>query len=366
MKNDTGETGPNQRSRSIAVVSGKGGSGKTMAVAVMARILSAFGEKVIIVDADTGTAGMTYYLGLKMVSNIRVGLSNVAKGWPKPELDVETYLQPIRDRYLQASQVSNWQFLGIGDHRRLEKEVDEIELPSILGAVIKTLRQGDSWIIIDCRGGIDRESIAVCEQADDIILISESDTTSFQATKHIVDVFSDNDLAFKIRGFVINKVFDDPTVLINQGTSVYGTQFLSAIPFDLKATRSFLMGEIPTLSAPFGVHVWAALNKAYPGLVEMPYRVWSPEDYREVGLSNLDSIRGGMFMAFLIALLGTAFTFYYVIPNWAHLRETPNLIIFLLAFFMLGLIGSVEGTRRIFGRIFSRYLRLLKKRSTRD
>jgi len=340
----------------IAVLSGKGGSGKTMIVAVMANILSERKQTVIIVDADTGTAGMTYYLGLRLVSNIRVGLSNVARHFMSKGENflVTPFLQSVRDS-------QGVMFFGIGDHRQLEKEAPESEMPSILKRVLLGLGNGD-WLIVDCRGGIDKESLAVCATADDILLISETDTTSFQATKHVVDVLSDNDLAHKLRGFIINKVFDDPSVLINQGTSVYGTQFLSAIPFDLNATRSFLLGEIPTWHTAFGRHVAAALSRAYPSTVPEPPGVWAPEDFREVGLTNLDSIRGGMFLALLILTLGILLlSRFFTTGGFRDVMLSSGIIYYVFALLMLGLFGAVEGTRRAIGRIISSYIRLLSR-----
>src|SRR5436305_3294014 len=84
--------------RIVAFVSGKGGSGKTMVTALFAQSLFRDGEKVIIFDADTGTAGMTYYLGLSKVKNIRIGLYDVARKSPRlfddPEF-LKRALQPI-------------------------------------------------------------------------------------------------------------------------------------------------------------------------------------------------------------------------------------------------------------------------------
>lgn len=344
--------------RIIAVVSGKGGSGKTMVVAVMATVLSTENKRTLIVDADTGTAGMTYYLGLNLVSNIRVGLSNIAKASFSENMD-----ETIKKSVQKVKGAKNSDFLGIGDHRRLEKEVPEDDLPNILKETISKLRQvyPDNWIIIDCRGGIDRESVAVCSEADDIILIAESDTTSFQATKHVVDVLSDNDIAHKIRGFFINKVFNNPSVIVAQGTSVFGTQFLSAIPFDLQATRSFLVGDIPKIYSPFGRHVWAGLHKAYAEEVNgPPMRPWNFEEYRELGLTNLDSLRGGIFASALILILGIAVAFRLTNSVMLYyIEDRITTLVFFVALFLLGLMGSIESTRRLLGRIISTYIRLI-------
>ncbi|WP_305418184.1 nucleotide-binding protein [Photobacterium leiognathi] len=67
----------NKSCKTIAIVSGKGGSGKTMLTATIAKILDISGSSVLLIDADFGTAGLTYYLGLNEVNNISVGLANL-------------------------------------------------------------------------------------------------------------------------------------------------------------------------------------------------------------------------------------------------------------------------------------------------
>jgi septum site-determining protein MinD len=344
MMSNPQDATPSVSPRTIAVLSGKGGSGKTMLVAVMAQMFSKKIGDVIVLDADTATAGMTYYLALKLLENIRVGLSNVARNEPEPDSyfeQIKGYLQPIRG-------FERAKFFGIGDHRRLEREVSQNTLPSILGTVVSSVKKLSAWVFVDCRGGIDDESLAVCREADDVILICETDTTSFQATRHIVDVLSDHDQAFKIRGFIINKVFDDPTVLINQGTADFGTQFLAAIPFDFKATRSFLKGDIPQTNTPFGMHVMAALNRAYPDIMSESVKTWTIEEYREVGLSTLDSRRGGIFIASLITILGLVFTLNYFFLD-------PQELKYVVGFLLLGLLGSLDITRRLFGKMLEKF-----------
>jgi flagellar biosynthesis protein FlhG len=357
MNNDTELNEKNNRT--VAIVSGKGGSGKTMVTTVIARVLSHAKQEVIIIDADTGTAGMTYYLGLKLVKNIRVGLSTLAN---KGHIDEDL----IRRAIQKIKGFEKSEFIGIGDHRRLEREIPEEALPNILRELIDNLYEFKAWKIVDCRGGIDRESIAVCQSADDVILVIESDTTSFQATKHVVDILSDHELAHKIRGFFINKVFNDPSEIIKNGTSFFGTQFLSAIPFDISATRAFLIGESPSLDSLFGTHIWQGVYKAYPEVVQEPdKRIWTNEEYREVGLSNLESVRGGLVMAGCIILATILFFFArYIDSGNSNLSRpfgpaTVEIVVLYVAIF--GLIGSIENTRRIIGRLISIYFRALSR-----
>jgi septum site-determining protein MinD len=406
-------------SRSIALVSGKGGTGKTMVAAVFAQILSSFGP-TLIVDADTGTAGMTYYLGLKLVPNIRVGLADIVAWNPagpaidedpkmtphasgKPEaIDDRTLLGLIQDVRFRPSRPPrparpfdswyNCAFFGIGDHRRLYRAMPDANIDQILPRVVKGLEklQSFKWIVIDCRGGVDKDSVAVCSAVNDIILIVEPDTTSFQATQHVVDILSSNRLAHKLRGFIINKVFDDPSVIARNGTSVFGSQYLGSVPFDLDATRSFLVGDVPKLLSPFGINIWAALSKIYPKQVRSaPGSPWEFKDFRRVGLTDPNSLLGGLVIAGLIFLAALGLASYFLIQSftmpaqvyadqphwlppdenraitdWALAQIRPILQkeqIFLLSLIVLGLIGSLEPARRLVGKALSAYVRILKR-----
>jgi septum site-determining protein MinD len=346
--------------RAIAVVSGKGGTGKTMLSAVAARVLDEMKVPTLIVDADTGTGGLTYYLGLKQVSNITVGLADVIGTQPTRKVRTgRNSLLRMPEGVIQNVKGFRFaQFFGVGDHRRLYRESREEDMPRMLANVVRSLRGLDCWMIIDCRGGIDRESVAVCNEVDDILLVVESDTTSFQASQHLVDVLTTNGVAHKIRGFIINKVFDDPSTIARTGTSVFRSQYLASIPFDLEATRDFLVGDIPSLRSLFGTHVWAALNKAYPEEVILPLsRVWDFKDFREVGLSNLESLRGGVVISATVMAL--VLFWWWGRDNQAF-QQLPHWYWFISAA-ALGILGGIEPFRRAVGRVIDLYVRILNR-----
>src|SRR5688572_12115014 len=59
----------------LAVVSGKGGSGKTLVATAIAHGLALCEKKVLLVDTDTGTGGLSYYLGFSAYKQTREGLT---------------------------------------------------------------------------------------------------------------------------------------------------------------------------------------------------------------------------------------------------------------------------------------------------
>jgi flagellar biosynthesis protein FlhG len=305
--------------KSIALVSGKGGSGKTMVAVEMAYQLAGMGYSVTLMDADIGTAGMSYYLSLKQVRHIRTGLSTIALQADKEtKPDPVRLLQPLQhDKYTSALP-GHISFLPIGDHRRINREYQRgksslntsIDLATIIKDIVVTLEAESEVLIVDCRGGIDDESLAVCEVIDDIILIVEPDTTSFQASRHLVDVLTDVDLVHKLHGFIINKVYSNPEAVIRNGTTDFGSQFLGAIPFDLRAARAFLVGDIPGPSSIMAVHVREALSRADPEMITPPPRgrIWKPRDYDMTNIFTTAASRVSVIFALLLLTLGVAFS----------------------------------------------------------
>jgi flagellar biosynthesis protein FlhG len=331
---------PGADSRAIAVVSGKGGSGKTIIAAVMAEILDAAGHSVILVDADTGTAGLTFYFGLELVTNTSVGLSDVlVDTWIDPDR-ILGLTRPIKD-------FKRTRFLSIGDYRRFPRDFPGVGLADLLGRITEILRASSEYVIFDCRGGLDDESLAVCKAVDDILLVVETDATSYQASQRLVDVLAQNNVSAKLKGFMINKVFDDPSVVARNGTAVFRTQYLTAIPFDFDAMRAFFVGKVPDLYSTFGVHVHHGLHKAYSDGVKEPNgRVYRFDEYSEIGFVNLDSLRGGIIVSLLLVAFSALLYTYWFRPE-SHAYISVPLAIGVLS--VLGLMGSISSVRQAIG-----------------
>lgn len=344
----------------IAIVSGKGGSGKTMLAAMLAKLFDNQDKKVLLIDADFGTGGLTYYMGLNEVANISIGLTNLIYG---KENKLKSLTQKIKS-------FKNVRFIGIGDHRRyLKYHSKEENLSKVFQSFILEVRGSFDAIIIDCRGGIDEESLAVCSSVDDILIVAETDTTSFQSTQHLVDVLYDNDLSTKLRGFFINKVFDDPSTIARSGTSAFRTQYLSAIPFDLDATRSFLIGDIPTSNTYFGRQLWHGAYKGFPELCEQPtVPSLGFAEFKGLSIRDRDSLLGGVMLSFLSMGLGTTLLAERITdPMLLEALRYHDFYYFkdeilLLSLVICSSMAGIETARKFVGSGINLYIKIVSKR----
>src|SRR2546430_14463101 len=115
------------------------------------------------------------YLGLELVANTAVGVSNLLTE-PITSEKVIGCLQPVHSFKYTS-------FLSAGDRRTTLANLSPDDLKTRFKDVFLALQDLGSMTIIDCRGGIDAESLAICSAVDNIVLIVESDTTSFQASR---------------------------------------------------------------------------------------------------------------------------------------------------------------------------------------
>ncbi|MET1072536.1 MAG: P-loop NTPase [Umezawaea sp.] len=346
------------RGRVIAVMSGKGGSGKTMVATTIARMLSDEDHHVLLVDGDLGTGGLSYYLALNYVRNIRNGLTDLLLG------DVVN-VEELRSRQLQrvtfGPSSDNAQFLPVGDFRKLRnvpsKPPVANRLEMLLSHIKAILMSEKTTMIVDCRGGVDEETFAIGRVVDDIILVSEPDTTSFPATRHLAESLSDEGMGHKITGFILNKAFEDPTVVLRNGTSSFGAQPLGAVPFDPVATRAFLVGELPPASSAFRVHVADALARLYPHDVSPPNRerLYRPEQYAALGLTSPASTRGGYALAMVALVLGSVLLVGEVAGGLNTTTEVGGVTV--LAW--VAVLAGVESFRKLVGQTIGTALRFL-------
>jgi len=345
--------------KSIAIVSGKGGSGKTMIAATMATVLDSLGKKVLLVDADYGTAGLTYYMGLNTVANISVGLTNLSSKENLNSESLEKYSQRMNG-------FKNSYFIGVGDHRRYLKSSKQTDVENLFLQLVSKSKEKFDFILIDCRGGIDAESLMVCRAVDEIVIVAETDTTSFQATQYLVDTLYDNDLSDKLSGFMINKVFDDPSSISRAGTASFKSQYLDSVPFDLEATKSFLVGDLPSRTSMFSSQVWHVLYKTFPEIIKKPaLRSLAFGDYRGLSLRDNDSLLGGMMISFVCLALGSVLIYdqFAYIDFGSDIKEVTSDVkeVTIMSLVMLSVFSGVEPARRSVGRVFSAYKKLITR-----
>ena len=74
-------------------------------------------------------------------------------------------------------------------------------------------------------------------------------------------------------------------------------------------------------------------------------------------------MRGGIVIAGLILLLGTMVVFAsFLLPGGLHaILQDGSAFFLMVALFLLGLMGSIEATRRAVGKLAETYIRIVSR-----
>ena len=153
----------------IAVLSGKGGTGKTSVCAGIASALAQLGEKVLCIDCDVGLRNLDISLGISELGTLSFldvcqggyGLDQAAKHPVFPNL-----------HFLTAP---------------INCPVEQVD-PMAFNAMLQKARARYSFILLDAPAGIDAGFTLAAKFADRILLVTGSDPASIRDAARAGDV----------------------------------------------------------------------------------------------------------------------------------------------------------------------------------
>lgn len=366
----------------IAIVSGKGGSGKTLLATAMGVELAESGHSVVLVDADLGTGGLTYYLGFSAFSGARTGVADIVMQEEQSHDIPLSFPNDDALRNLDLRHSGRLELLPVGDHRKMLRLPGEHNANIMnLQHTFEKLREGKDVVIVDCRGGVDSQSLEVCELVDEILIVVETDAASIRASQHLTDTLSDRGLSSKVAGFILNKVMDDPRALASAGRSFFSTQFLAAVPFELETTRDFIRGFLPRPGSLFRKQVNLGLHTLFPDLdidkysnymLEREFSVLSTEPPEiKIGRSFVGLVTVATVVFYLVYLyFGDAMDFYPPVPFEIESPVVQNGVFGMLALLAISALSAtvlsaigrlVRAYLATFDRVLKFYARFLNR-----
>jgi MinD-like ATPase involved in chromosome partitioning or flagellar assembly len=295
----------------IAFASGKGGTGKTLMASCLGYSLVRAGHRVLMIDADPATDGLSLFLlgrdGMRQVG----GFS-----------DLNTFSGALRE--FQKSGVMKCEPRGIhrsgsdeqGDHgvsyqaiisgkwiygdepaasdAPVVPDIDQAGFRKAVAALFASVKAADQYdyVIVDTRGGFAFESTDVCALADSFIVITEPDVTSFYQDRNLVKRISDAAKQVNsrplLRSIIINKASEgdskDGTIDLQKlETSFrlelekeFPVKFLDThpVPIDLEAFKAYKTQRIPYLAAPASLFAFATLS-AFRDILQIVTSRWT-------------------------------------------------------------------------------------------
>ena len=152
----------------IAVVSGKGGTGKTSLTAGVGTALASSGKKVLCVDCDIGLRNLDLALGL--TDRALMDFSDVAQG--RCSLDAAVVAHPkLKNLYLLTAPV-----------RSRGRPVTEEQMAALMAEIRKKF----DFCLLDAPAGLGTGFLLATTAADRCVVVTTADASSLRDAQHTV------------------------------------------------------------------------------------------------------------------------------------------------------------------------------------
>jgi septum site-determining protein MinD len=201
----------------ITVTSGKGGVGKTTAVANLATALAADGRKVVCIDGDIGLRNLDVIMGLE--NRIVYDIVDVIEGRCKLKQAM------IRDKHLPDM------YLIPAAQTRDKNAVS----PSDMVRICNDLRPDTDFIIIDSPAGIERGFRNAIAAADRVLVVTNPEVSAVRDADRVVGILEAEEKGSP--ALILNRL--NPTLVRNNDMlsaedvlDLLGIQLIGIVPED--------------------------------------------------------------------------------------------------------------------------------------
>jgi len=203
-----------------AIISGKGGVGKTTTAINLGIALNYLGEEVIIMDANLTTPNIGIHLGAPIVP---VTLNHVLNNQAK--LEDAIYEHESGTKIMPAS-------LSL-------KETEKIRY-NRLPEITRSLKKITNHILIDCAAGLGKEARAAMESADEIIIVTNPEMAA--VTDALKTIKLSEEMHKPVKGVIITKFRNKKTDMsVSNIKEMLETNLLGIIPEEESIRESQVM-----------------------------------------------------------------------------------------------------------------------------
>ena len=213
----------------VCFASAKGGTGKTVISASFSQFISALGKKVLLIDTDASTNGLTLFY-LHEIIKLR---KDMPYQKTKPvglfEADYEKLPTPFN---------LNGQLDMIPATYVMEQTADcEVEkFRDTIQHTLRKYRDCYDYIFLDAQAGSDAYAEITIRASDEAVIVSEYDPVSFAGVDRLKTIFAEI-MPYEKRWILYNKVLPEYAKKI--GETRLEERYLPPIPWDAEVVRAF-------------------------------------------------------------------------------------------------------------------------------
>lgn len=214
---------------SVALVSGKGGVGKTMLTANLGIVFSKLGRRVTVLDADLHMANLLYFFDMKDVSK---DLTDVLAG--RAPLSEAVYEGPFGVRIVPTG-------IALSSMRGVN--------PNRLSGVLHALLEGCDILLVDGPAGLGVSALMAIAASQLCLLVTTPHVASLSDALK-TKIVSER-LGTKVVGVVVNRVVGDPgEIKVEEVSRLLELPVLGVIPEDPAVATALNSGKPVVLVEP--------------------------------------------------------------------------------------------------------------------
>ena len=229
------------------LICGKGGSGKSTTVSLIAKNLTTKGYRVLVVDADESNYGLNQQLGLKDPKELMDQIGGkkalmgkmlfARNGGEKTPIFTEAMgIDDIPSDCLSKN--GNLYLLQIGKVKHFQ-EGCACPMGGLSKDFLKHLKLGSKDIaLIDTEAGVEHIGRGVAGEVDLVLAVLDPSYESIKLSKKISDMIQESG---KPVYFILNKV--DDALAKKMATAIGKEQVIAAIPFTAAVQEKGFSGE---------------------------------------------------------------------------------------------------------------------------
>jgi cellulose biosynthesis protein BcsQ len=227
----------------FTMASAKGGSGKTLLTASFATFLSALNKKVLIIDSDSTTNGLTL-MYLKEVL-IEKEITHSKSKTPSGLFDFKDGALSRMTKVNLNNGVSlipaTFRFDNLKDNFR---EIHREYVTHRLSNLILQARSEYDFVFIDAQAGSDHfAEIAISRNiSDEVIIVSEYDPLSAAGVERLKGIFRE-DLTYNRTWYLLNKMI--PEFIQSFSDFLEIAKYLNPIPWDSDVVKAYARRKLP-------------------------------------------------------------------------------------------------------------------------
>jgi MinD-like ATPase involved in chromosome partitioning or flagellar assembly len=294
----------------IAFASGKGGTGKTLMASCLGYALIRAGQRVLMIDADPATDGLSLFLlgprGMNQVSdfteeNTFTGILRIFQSRSEvifePRRINRAGSDPATDHgVLYDAVISGKGLYGdISPKATALPDLDQNMFRAAVAAVFSKIREAAQYdyVLVDTRGGFAFESTDVCALADSFVVVTDPDVTSFYQDRNLVKRVSAaaEQLGSRpvLRSIIVNRATEghqDGHVDLDKLEVSFRLQLerefpvkfsdTHPIPADIEVLRAYKTQRVPYLAVPASLFSFATLS-AFGEILKVVTARWTAE-----------------------------------------------------------------------------------------